>query len=125
MTATRAIDATIRMGRGAAETARMESECNIIRSQRDGGTVLGRCEALPVGGHRPPLQEDADAAARRPYHYFAAVLPPCSLIQRWTRSWRRSSGMAPPFRISSWKALISNLAPSAAFASSRNLRMVN
>src|SRR5271165_1906146 len=39
-----------------------------------------------------------------------------ALIQRLTRASRTSSGSAPPERISSWKALRSNLAPSCCLA---------
>jgi hypothetical protein len=42
-----------------------------------------------------------------------AVFVPCSLIQRSTRSWSRSSGIAPPLRISFRKDLMSNLEPSS------------
>lgn len=47
----------------------------------------------------------------------------CPLIHPSTRSSSRSSGSGPPFRISSWKALMSKRGPSCFWARSRSSRI--
>src|SRR5581483_3792571 len=52
----------------------------------------------------------------------ATCLPFCAAIHASVRASSTSSGRAPPFSISSWKARMSNLSPSSFFARSRSAR---